>query len=488
MPDSGKTILIVDDDALIAAQIQNHLQSIGYPAAEYVPSGEEAVKKAQTLRPGLILMDIMLGTGRMDGISAAEAIRREMDIPVVFITAYGSDEIIKRTASVDPAGFLNKPFTHQELETAIQLALHRADRQQQLKNSEERYRSVVSSAVEAIIIIDIRMHVVFWNQAASSMFGYPAAEIEGNPFLRLIPERCQRGLSVEMDRMVLTEEKNPVARTTETVGLRKNGSEFPMEFSLASWIIRDDIFFTVNARDITERKMIEQMKTDFVSLVSHQLKTPVAGMLGCIDNLMAGIPGPVTKNQMEYFTVMREIGRRNYRNLSDLLNVSKLERGVIDVSIAPVNLKAVAAAVIREHRHSMCRKGLALRIEGWNRKTIVRADRPKLFESLSNAVHNAVKFTETGFIAIRLYSADRMACIEVEDTGPGIPYDMQDSLFKKEMILHGAPTTHRGAGLGLYIAKEFMRLQHGELDASAVPGKGTRLTFRIPLHDGEPTG
>jgi PAS domain S-box-containing protein len=480
MPDKNKTIMVVDDEVLIAVQIQAYLELKGYTVAGRAGSGEEAVEKARALKPSLLLMDIMLGEGSLDGISAAEIITSELGIPVIFITAFGNEETINRTKIVDPAGIIAKPFSEQDLEAAIELAFFRMDRKDQLKTSEERYRSVVAFSVEAILVIDTRMHVVFWNQAASGMFGYSAAEIEGKPFLRLIPDRCQPELSVEMDRMVLTEEKNPVARTTETTGLRKDGSEFPMEFSLSSWIIRDEIFFTVNARDITDRKKVEQMKTDFVSLVSHQLKTPVAGVLGCIDNLLARIPGPLTREQEVYLRMMKDISRRNYRNISDLLNVSRIERGVIDVQIEPVLLKKVAAAVVREHLAYIREKGLALKLKGWSGRVMVRADFGKLFEAMSNIVHNAVKFTDKGHLGLAIHTDDGTATVEIEDTGPGIAYELQGYIFKKDMILQGPPTPNRGTGLGLYIAKEFMHLQNGELELISVPGKGSRFTFRIP--------
>jgi PAS domain S-box-containing protein len=417
----------------------------------------------------------------MDGISAAEAIKREADIPIIFITAYGNEKIIQRAKTVEPVGFILKPYSENELKAVIELALYKIERERQLKASEERYRSVLATAVEAIIIIDIHMNIVFWNKAAASMFGFVAEEIQGKPFIHLIPLRIRKELGVEMDRMVLTEEKNPVARTTEAVGLRKDGSEFPMEFSLSSWIIRDDIFFTINARDITDRKKIEQMKTDFVSLVSHQLKTPVAGILGCIDNLLSGLAGPITREQEEYLHIMKDISQRNFRNISDLLNVSRLERGVVDAAIRPLPLKPIVAAVVREHRYKIAEKGIALNLEGWDFRIDVMADRDKLFEALSNVLHNAVKFTERGKITVRIRQQTGFGLIEIEDTGPGIPVELQGHLFKKDMILRGAPDVNRGSGLGLYIAKEFMHLQRGDITVSSTQGKGSRFTFRIPL-------
>jgi len=279
-----------------------------------------------------------------------------------------------------------------------------------------------------------------------------------------------------------------VARTTETVGQRRDGREFPLEFSFSSWIIRDDIFFTINARDITDRKKIEQMKIDFVSLVSHQLKTPVAGVLGCIENLLAGLAGPVTPQQEEYLLMMKDISLRNFRNINDLLNVSRIERGVMEAKILTVNLKTVTAGVVREHLPALRQKGLWLRLEGWKDRFEVLADRDKLFESLSNVFHNAVKFTENGWVAMHLKKEAGSALIEIEDTGPGIPSSLKNHIFTKDMILRGAPDPNRGSGLGLFIAMEFMKLQNGSLSADSPPDRGSRFTLRIPLDERQTAG
>jgi PAS domain S-box-containing protein len=480
-------ILIVDDELLIAAQLREYLESMGYGVAGTAQSGEEAVNKARSLKPALILMDIRMD-GVMDGITAAETIKHEMDIPVIFVTAYGNERIVARAKTVEPAGFITKPFSLEELKASIEVALYKIDREKALKSSEERYRSVVSASVEAILIIDIRLKIVFWNRAAEGMFGYTAEEIEGKPFLQLIPARLRRDLGVEIERMVLTEEKDPVARTTETIGQRRDGREFPLEFSLSSWIIRDDIFFTINARDITDRKKIEQMKTDFVSLVSHQLKTPVAGVLGCIENLLAGLAGPVTPQQEEYLLMMKDISLRNFRTINDLLNVSRIERGVMEAKILSVNLKVIAAGVVREHLPALREKGLWLRLEGWKDRFNTLADRDKLFESLSNVFHNAVKFTDRGWVAMRLKKQAGFAVVEIEDTGPGIPSNIKNHIFTKDMILRGAPDPNRGSGLGLFIAMEFMKLQNGGLSTDSSSDRGSRFTFRIPLDERNTAG
>ncbi|MBN2029761.1 PAS domain S-box protein [bacterium] len=474
-------ILIVDDEAIITAQVKEYLTSMGYKVLKCASSGEQAIELARELRPDLILMDIVMSNNEMDGIIAAKNIKEELDIPIIFMTAYGGDKIIQETKDVDPYGFLEKPFQQNELKTTIEVALYRKDMERRLRESEEKYRSVVDSAIEAIMTIDIHMHIFFWNHAAETMFGYTIDEAKSRHFTFIIPERLRKKVQNEMERMVLTEEDYAGAKTNECIGLRKDGTEFPMEFSLASWIVKETIYFTIIARDITERKKIEQMKSDFVSLVSHQLKTPIAGITGCIDNMLSGLTGSLNEKQIEYLQIMHELSSRSYRIISDLLNISRIERGIISIEILPHNLNDIIYTAIREHEKYIEKKGLKLNINNMDDNITVLSDRDKLFEALSNVIDNAIKFTEKGSITISTKKDDKYGLIDIIDTGKGIPENQLNNLFQKDQIFSGAPKAKSGAGLGLYIAKEFMKLQNGDVRITSSIGMGCRVSFKIPL-------
>ncbi len=474
-------IMIVDDEAIVTAQIKEYLTSMGYEVSKCVSSGEKAIDFARELNPDLILMDIVMSENEIDGIDAAKTIKEELDIPIIFITAYSGDKIVQQTKEVDPYGFLEKPFQQNELKATIEVALYRKDMERRLRESEEKYRSVVDTAIEAIITIDIHMHIFFWNRAAEMMFGHTIDEAKGKHFSFIIPERFRKEIQNEMDRMVLTENPHAGAKTIECIGLRKDETEFPMEFSLASWIVKETIYFTIIARDITERKKIEQMKSDFVSLVSHQLKTPVAGITGCIDNMISGLTGNLNEKQIEYLQIMHELSSRGYRIISDLLNISRIERGIISTDILPHNLSDIVYSAIREHEKSIEKKELKLVVENRDDKIMVLSDSDKMFEALSNVIHNAVKFTEKGTITIIIKQDKDFGLVDIIDSGKGIPKDLLNNLFQKNLIFSGAPQAKRGAGLGLYIAKEFMKLQNGDIQVISSVGKGCHVAFKIPL-------
>jgi len=142
-------ILIVEDDAVIATRLEERLGLLGYEACGMAHSGEEAVDIAGRLRPEVILMDIVM-PGRLDGIDAAEAIKSDLDIPVVFLTAYADDEYIRRAKMAEPYGYIVKPFHETEVKAAIEIALYKKDMEQRLQESEKKYRLLVESAQDLL--------------------------------------------------------------------------------------------------------------------------------------------------------------------------------------------------------------------------------------------------------------------------------------------------------------------------------------------------
>ncbi len=479
-------LMLVDDEVIITNQLEEFLTVMGYEIVAVASSGAEAIEKARKNRPDLVLMDVMMpGKNReksMDGIEAAQKIREEFNIPSIFITAYGGDQIINRAKDVEAFGFVVKPFQEQELRAAIEFALYRIKMERRLRESEEKYRFVVSTAAEAIITIDSKGNIAYCNSTTNLLFGYATDEITGRPFSFIVPERLRHQFENEINRIVLTGESEIIGKLVESYGRRKDGTEFAMEYTLTTWEVREGLFFTIIARDITERKRIEQMKSDFVSLVSHQLKTPIAAVLGCIDNMLLGLTGDLNDHQIEYLQAMQEISERNYRIISDLLNVSRIERGVLSVSIEELQLFEIIEKVVQNHSMMAEDKGLDLIFDYPGDRISVNADRDKFIEALSNVVHNALKFTETGTVVVSARRNNQHGIIEVQDTGEGIPQNSLATLFQKQQIFHGAPTSRGGCGLGLYIAKRFMNLMKGDITVSSTKvGEGSCFKLTVPL-------
>ncbi len=231
--------------------------------------------------------------------------------------------------------------------------------------------------------------------------------------------------------------------------------------------------------DITDRRHVEEMKQSLISVVSHQLKTPVSEINGYIENLLEGLAGELAPQQADYLMDMREIGMNNYRLISDLLNLSKIERGLTTANPEKIALMEVIQLAMRDYEAILARKGLAFSLKGMDGGIYVMADRDKLVETLRNLINNAVKFTDKGGLTLSAEVKNRVILLKVQDTGRGISETAMVQLFTQKRVL-GEEAGRAGAGLGLYVAKHFMKAQGGDISAITSPGKGTTFTLTIP--------
>lgn len=350
----------------------------------------------------------------------------------------------------------------------------------ELRDSEEKLRFMFESIGDGVIVTDLEGKIIEANKAALQMAGYDQKQdIMGRSGFDFIAER-DRARAIEENLKNIAEGHGS---TVEYTAVDRAGNEFDAEAIGA--MLRDRLGnpagFIVALRDITARKEIEQMKTDFVSLVSHQLKAPVAGIKAYIENMLGGLAGDLTEKQAQYLAEMRELCSRNYRLISDLLNISMIERGVLTVDLQLVKLGEVVELALRDYTGSIEEKGLALNLEGTGADVVVIADKDKLVESLRNVIDNALKFTDKGSITIKAGSKGRYGTVEVQDTGRGMSTDVLGTLFQKEKVLSGAPKAGGGATIGLYIAKGFMELQNGDITVTSAVGKGSTFTLQVPI-------
>ncbi len=207
-----KTILIVEDESLVARDIEGMVTGLGYNVSAVASSGEAAIRAAAEKGADLILMDIIL-KGKMDGIAAVEEIRRSRDIPVVYLTAYADDETLERAKKTNPQGYLLKPFEVQELRTTIDFALHKFEEERRLQTSERGLASILDHLGDAVIACDAEGRISFMNPLAESISGWKSAEALGRLFSKTI-------------RFLRPDSAKPLAVSARSL-LRKEMGDYP---------------------------------------------------------------------------------------------------------------------------------------------------------------------------------------------------------------------------------------------------------------------
>ena len=228
---------------------------------------------------------------------------------------------------------------------------------------------------------------------------------------------------------------------------------------------------------------LDKLKSDFVSTVSHELRTPMTSIKGYVDNILDGLTGALTERQSYYLNRVKSNVERLTRMINELLDLSRIEAGKVDLNLGTVRMRELVSEVVEGFQVMAQQKGLTLRAHQPDELPVIRCDRDKLHQVLTNLIQNAIKFTLTGG-EVRVESqvrGDGFLTIGVIDTGCGIPPHELDKVFERFYRGEsGSPDDPRW-GLGLAIAKSLVKLHGGQIWAESTPGQGSRFYFTVPI-------
>jgi PAS domain S-box-containing protein len=229
-------ILIIEDEILIARELEARLKGLGYAAVGIALSGEEAIQAASELQPDIVLMDIVL-KGPLDGIAAANEIRMRFDIPVVYVTAYADESTLRRAKVTEPYGYILKPFSESEVHAAIEMALYKHQMERNLREAKEAgllLAAIVESSADAIIGWTLSGTIFSWNPGAERLYGYSASEALGQCIATLtVPPE----LHIEIVQIQERIEQGQRVADYKTVRVRKDGMR--IDVSLTACAIRN---------------------------------------------------------------------------------------------------------------------------------------------------------------------------------------------------------------------------------------------------------
>lgn len=263
-----------------------------------------------------------------------------------------------------------------------------------------------------------------------------------------------------------------------------------VRISLAALALTIVTFGMVVALAIVERKnerlneALAQRNTtlqDITSFVSHQLRAPVTAMRWTIESMLDGESGEVPSSIRAELDQLHNVATQNGKLIDDILNVSRIDRGVIDVALGCVPLVDIAERALRDYRVALEKAGLSLTMNYLQKDISVLADKEKMAEAVTNAISNAIKHTKKGGITVQLRADDHFGYIDVIDTGEGMSDERIHTLFDRTGVKGANTNSAASTGLGLYIARNFMRLQKGDITVTSEEGKGSTFTYSVPL-------
>jgi len=273
-------ILIVEDQVVTAENIRDQLGRLGYDVPAIATFGEEALEMAIETQPDLVLMDIQLA-GEMDGTDAARQIRANLNIPVVFLTAYADDETLDRAKGSEPYGYVLKPFRIVDLQSTIEVALYKHQMEGKLKESEEKLRAILESAPTAVVITDNKGRIVLVNARAETMFGYPREELLGRAVEILLPVRFRSVHETHHAGFLAEPRTRPMGTNLDLTARHKDGTDFPVEIGLGYTEAQDGPVVISFVTDVSSRRLAEEaLRVKDSALASSINATAMADLEG----------------------------------------------------------------------------------------------------------------------------------------------------------------------------------------------------------------
>ena len=375
-------------------------------------------------------------------------------------------------------------------ETVQQELTERKRADQALWESEKRFRAIAETASDAFIVFDSHESIFFWNPAAKAIFGYQAGETRGKVLDSIVAGRFRDVLREEMKRVVSRERTDLIGKTVEMAGIRKDGSEFSIELSLATWSTREEVFFTVIARDITERKQAQeqleryaaelersnQELQQFAYVASHDLQEPLRMVVSYLQLLEQRYKGRLDTDADEFIGYAVDGASRMQTLLYDLLAYSRVvTRGR---SFEPADCQEVLGQTLANLKVAIEESGAQVTHDDL---PSVMADGTQLGQLFQNLIGNAIKFRGDRRPEVHVGAVQGKGewVFSVRDNGIGIASQHMDRIFLIFQRLH-TRGKYPGTGIGLAICKRIVERHGGRIWVESEPGKGSTFYFTIP--------
>lgn len=387
--------------------------------------------------------------------------------------------------------------------------------QQQTLENEERLSSFVKNTFDAIIHIDIFGKVLSANPAIEKQFGYKPDELIGENIKILMPEPYRGEHDDYLQTYLKTGKSTVINMVREVTALRKNGSTFPMELNVSVSVVNGEKSYMGIIRDISERKEAEkelqhaysmleerihertqelqesknlaeqnnQAKSEFLSRMSHELRTPMNAILGFAQLMQVSTKEPLPQSHQNRTTQILTAGNHLLELINEVLDLSSIEAGKITVALEPVCLTSLVEEVLTVIRPMSQKFNITLLDQiAFDKNIYVLADKTRLKQVLLNLVSNGIKYNRNkGSVTISAYTKESSwICIDVVDTGIGIPEDKMNQLFDPFNRLGAESGAIEGTGIGMTISKKLIEVMNGAIGVESVEGEGSTFSISLP--------
>ncbi len=504
---NNNKILIVDDEADIALILKLQLEDAGYLTVR-ARDGLEALALLDRENLSLILLDIKMP--RMDGIQVLEKVQADHpDLAVIMMTAHGSEDIAVETMKKGALDYIAKPFSTEDLlnkvERTLELNRTRLENrrlQQQLEGERKKLEAILQGMADLLVAVDREGKIIIMNRMAEILLGVGSEKFQGMPVEKLLKTDIPQN---ELPCKTVLRTSAPCLDVTYQLEVAQGkipvlSSATPLYNAQGNLIGGVEII-----RDISTLKALEQEKEDFVSMLTHDLKTPITAVMGSIDLIREERLGKINAEQKDYLESALESCSEVVEMINTLLDLYRFEANKMVMTFAREDVGLLIQRAMAGFRSLAERSRIKLSAHIPESLPQVMVDRAKFVRLISNLITNALKFTpDRGEIDLRAEIADvasvqgripkinypdaklpekgKYLKIELKDTGIGIPTESLGTIFDK--FVQGGTRTrlkNKGTGLGLTFCRKVMDAHEGYIWAESVPDEGSTFIVLFPL-------
>ena len=471
-------ILVVDDEERIREGCQMVLSELDYKV-DTASDGAEGLRMIKLRHYDIILLDLM-----MPMISGFDVLSKVCDLHpdtvVIVITGYATIEHSVEAMKKGAFDFIPKPFDPEQLRAVVAKAIKYTRALQDIADSRSRLRMVVNCLTDGVMITDDHKRIVLANHAFQHMIGQYGDSLIGRNVCERITDET---LSQMIDQALSVPRETSLEITKELI---LNGADEQILSSRCSpFRGRTGVNLgTITVlHDITALKKIDQMKSDFVSMVSHEIRSPMNSLLMQIKIILDGLAGNVTDKQREILE--RASGKiLNLTDLvSELLDLARIESGLITNEKETIAMQEFLEEQVTFHSAGARGKNIEITLETNADLPFILANRQGMDEVFTNLITNAIKYSPEGTaITVSSRVENGYLNVTIRDTGYGIPNEDLNKIFKRFYRVKDKQTREiHGTGLGLAIVKSIVEAHHGTIKVESEIGRGTAFTVILPL-------
>ena len=474
-------ILVVDDEPRIRDACQMVLSEEGFEVA-LAADGEQGLQMIEKEHFDIILVDLMMPV--LSGFEVLSHVKKHHpDTVVIVITGYATLDHSVRAMKKGAFDFIPKPFTPDQLRAVVAKAIKYNRALQDIAETNSRLRVMVNRLTDGVMASDSDKHVVLANPAFLHMIGYHGEAVLGRSIEDIkvgeqLRDMIDRALAMPVDTGAEITEEITWASDDKSRIFNAKCAPFPGRagFNIGTITVLNDI---------TALKEMEQMKSDFVSMVSHEVRSPMNSLLMQIKVILDGLAGDVTDKQREIL----ERASGKILGLSDmvseLLDLSRIESGLISSEKEAVDIAGLLTEQVAFHSPGAAEKSIVLDLQVTGELPPVLANLRSMEEVLTNLITNAIKYSpENSQVTISAMVENEYVSISVQDTGYGIPEEDLDNVFNRFYRVKDANTrTILGTGLGLALVKSIIEAHHGSIKVTSILGTGSTFTVLLPIAD-----